>query len=65
MKDELINKKFIRKKIVAKEDFTGDKFTINNLITKRSINGLPASDWKKIIGKKSKKKFIENQGIKI
>ena len=66
MKDELINKKFIRKKIVAKKKILpGDKFTINNLITKRSINGLPASDWKKIIGKKSKKKFIENQGIKI
>ena len=66
LKDELINKKFIRKKIVAKKKILpGDKFTINNLITKRSINGLPASDWKKIIGKKSKKKFIENQGIKI
>ena len=66
LKDELINKKFIRKKIVAKKKILpGDKFTINNLITKRSINGLPASDWKKIIGKKSKKKFIENQGVKI
>ena len=66
MKDDLFNKKIIRKKIVAKKKILpGDKFTINNLITKRSINGLPASDWKKIIGKKSKKKFIENQGIKI
>ena len=66
LKDELINKKFIRKKIVAKQKiFPGDKFTTSNLITKRSIYGLPASDWKKIIGKKSKKKFIENQGVKI
>ena len=66
LKDELINKKFIRKKIVAKKKILpGDKFTINNLITKRSINGLPASDWKKIIGKKSKKKFIENKVLKI
>ena len=66
LKDELINKKYIRKKIVAKKQILpGDKFTNNNIITKRSLDVLPAINWKKIIEKKSKRKFIENQGIKI
>tara|TARA_B100001559_G_scaffold293689_1_gene274899 strand:+ start:31 stop:1041 length:1011 start_codon:yes stop_codon:yes gene_type:complete len=65
-KDELINLNFIRKKIVAKKEiFPGDIFSANNLITKRSRNGLPASFWKKILGKKSKKKYKFNQGILI
>ena len=65
-KEELINLKYIRKKIVAnKEILPGDKFTHENLITKRSSEGLPASHWKSILGKKSKKKFKLNQGITI
>ena len=64
-KEELVNLKFIRKKIVAKKEILiGDKFTIENLITKRSSYGLPASHWKKIIGKRSKKKYKTNQGIR-
>lgn len=66
LKDELINKKFIRKKIVAKKKILpGDKFTISNIITRRSSEGLPAVNWKKILGKKSKRKYLENEGIKI
>ena len=65
-KDELINKKYIRKKIVAKREISpGDKFTISNITTKRSLHGLSAINWKKIIGKKSKRKYMENQGINI
>ena len=65
-KDELINKKYIRKKIVAaKEISPGDLFTSKNITTKRSLDGLPAMNWYKIIGKKSKRKYMENQGIKI
>ncbi len=63
-KQELINLKYIRKKIVAKKEISaGDKFTSKNLITKRSANGLPASYWKQILGKKSKRKYKYNQGI--
>ena len=63
-KEELININYIRKKIVAqREILPGDKFTIKNLITKRSSYGLPASQWKKVLGKISKKKYRFNQGI--
>ena len=65
-KDELLNKKFIRKKIVAiKEILAGDKFSLDNIITKRSLSGSPASLWKKLIGKKSKRNYKKNQGIYI
>jgi N,N'-diacetyllegionaminate synthase len=64
-KKELVNLKFIRKKIVAKKEILiGDKFTNANLITKRSLDGLPASYWKKLIGKRSKKNYKANQGIR-
>jgi len=63
-KDEIVNMEFIRKKIVAKKDISiGDVFTSRNLITKRSSEGLSASYWSKILGKKSNKKYKINQGI--
>ena len=65
-KDELVNKKFIRKKIVAKNEIlVGDKFSQENIITKRSISGSSASLWKKLIGKRSKRNYKKNQGIYI
>jgi len=65
-RDELVNLNFIRKKIVARREiFPGDIFSVENLITKRSVGGLPASYWKKILGKKSKKIYKLNQGILI
>ena len=63
---ELENAKFIRKNIVAKKSiFVGDRFTKNNITTKRSSPGIPASDWKKIINKVSKFNFLKDQNIKI
>ncbi len=63
-KEEIVNLKYIRKKIVAKKEILpGDKFTNKNLITKRSTDGLPASHWNQILGKKSRKKYKLNQGI--
>ena len=41
----------------------GEKFTNKNLTTKRSAVGIAASNWKKILGKKSKKNYKLNQGI--
>jgi N,N'-diacetyllegionaminate synthase len=65
-RDELVNLNYIRKKIVARREiFPGDIFSSENLITKRSASGLPASLWKKILGKKSKKIYKLNQGIVI
>ena len=62
-KDELINLEFIRKNCCKKKIFIGDKFTSKNLTTKRSKNGLPASSWKKILGKRAKKRFRLNEGV--
>lgn len=65
-KEELVNLNYIRKKIIAnKVIMPGDKFTKENLITKRSLDGLPASHWRSVLGKKSKKKYKFNQGILI
>ena len=61
-KDELINIRYIRKSL-QKNIKLGEKFTNKNLTTKRSAVGIAASNWKKILGKKSKKNYKLNQGI--
>ena len=63
-KEELINLKYIRKKIVAKKNIkTGEIFSKNNLTTKRSLDGIAASNWSRILGMRSKKNYKINQGI--
>ena len=58
--------KYIRKKIIAKNTiFKGQKFSENNLTTKRSNTGIPSSNWKKVIGKISNFNFKKDQIIKI
>ena len=37
----------------------------NNLKTKRAKKGIPASKWNKIIGKKSRFNFNDDENIKI
>jgi len=52
------NRKFARKSIVAKINIAkGDTFSEKNLTTKRPATGLSPMNWRKIIGKKSKKFF--------
>ena len=65
-KDELKNLKYIRKKIIAKKPISsGEIFSSKNLITKRSSDGIAASNWTRILGTKSKKNYKINQGIKL
>lgn len=65
-KKELKNLNIIRKQIVAKKNIKkGEKFTIFNITTKRAIKGVPASNWDKVIGKKSKYTFKSGTNIKI
>ena len=45
--------------------FKGQKFSENNLTTKRSNTGIPSSNWKKVIGKISNFNFKKDQIIKI
>ncbi len=58
-KDEKKYKHLIRKSIVAKKKILkGEKFSINNITTKRPEGGISPVNWKKIIGKKSKKNYF-------
>ncbi len=62
---ELKNLKFMRKFIVANRKIRkGEKFTSNNLITKRALPGIEASKWDSIIGKRAKRNFNYDENIK-
>ncbi len=64
-KSESINLKFVRKFIVAKEIIKkGEKFSSQNITTKRSGGGLSAIFWNKIIGKTSKFNYKKDEKIK-
>lgn len=61
---EIKNKKFVRKSIVAKKKINkGDKFTFKNITCKRPEGGISPRHWTKVIGKKSKYFFQENDFI--
>ncbi len=61
---ELEISKVVRKKILAKKDiFKNERFSFLNLTTKRSNEGIDASFWDKLIGRKSKKNFKKDQAI--
>lgn len=64
--NELKNLNIVRKQIVAKRQINkGERFSILNITTKRAKKGIPASNWDKIIGKKSKFNFYFDDNIKI
>ena len=59
------NRKIARKSIVAKTQITpGDLFSENNICLKRPGTGIPASEYFKLIGKKSKIFYKKDQLIK-
>ena len=61
---EKINKKFIRKSIVAKRNIKkGERFTIENITTKRPEGGLAPTSWNKVIGQRSLKDFNQDDFI--
>tara|TARA_B100001175_G_C19482566_1_gene627954 strand:+ start:41 stop:1036 length:996 start_codon:yes stop_codon:yes gene_type:complete len=65
-KDEIKNKIFVRKMIVAKKNILkGEKFTEKNICCKRPLLGIPASKWDMVINKKSKKNFKIDEPIKL
>jgi N,N'-diacetyllegionaminate synthase len=58
------NKNLVRKSIIAKNFILkGEKFSENNLITKRPGLGTPANKWDKIIGSKARKDYFKDQDI--
>jgi N,N'-diacetyllegionaminate synthase len=65
-KSELKNKKIVRKSIVAKSNIKkGEIFSNTNIACKRPEGGISPIYWDKIIGKKAKKNFKEDENIKI
>ncbi|MFL2755382.1 MAG: N-acetylneuraminate synthase [Gammaproteobacteria bacterium] len=65
-KSEEKNISVVRKSIVAKKEIKkGEIFTEENITTKRPAKGISPMKWDKIIGKKSKKNFKEDQLISI
>ena len=65
-KSEQKNLKVVRKSIVAKINIKkGEKFTEQNLTTKRPSDGISPMKWDTVIGKKAKKNFNADSFIKI
>ena len=60
------NKILVRKSLVAKKEIKkGDRFNKNNITIKRPGNGIPPTNFFKIIGKKSKYSLKPDELIKI
>lgn len=63
---EIKNFKFVRKSLYAKKIINiGETFTVMNVATKRPLGGIPANHLKKVLGKKSKKKFKIDEKIQL
>ena len=63
-KGEMKNIMIARKSIISKSNINiGDKFSSNNITTKRPGNGISASDWDKLLGKISKKNYKKDDLI--
>ena len=65
-KSEKKNIKIVRKSIVAKKKILkGERFTTQNITTKRPGDGTSAIFWERVIGKRSKKTYSSNEKIKL
>ena len=63
-KSETLNKKFVRKSIVAKVNIKkGELFSEANIISKRPEGGASPLLWNNFINKKSKKKFLKDEFV--
>ena len=65
-KGELKNIKIVRKSIVAIAEIEkGETFSEKNISTKRPANGISPKLWNKVIGKKARRDFAEDEVIKL
>ena len=63
-KNELINKQFVRKSLVAKIDIKkGEKFSTMNLTTKRPGTGISPMKFNSYINKRAKKNYSKDDLI--
>ena len=60
------NRLVARKSIVALKDIkAGDKYTVDNLTTKRPGSGISPMKWNEVIGQTAKRDFSEDELIEI
>jgi len=65
-RSEIKNRKIVRKSIVALRNIRkGERFTEKNVGTKRPGNGTSPMEWDKVIGKKAKRDFQNDELIEI
>ena len=63
-RSEMKNREIVRKSIVALRNIRkGEKFTEENIGTKRPGNGTSPMEWDKVIGKKAKRSFKQDESI--
>ena len=63
-RSEIKNRKIVRKSIVALRNIRkGERFTEKNVGTKRPGNGTSPMEWDKVIGKKAKRSFKQDESI--
>lgn len=63
---EMKNRLVARKSIVALKDIkAGDKYTVDNLTTKRPGSGISPMKWNEVIGQTAKRDFSEDELIEI
>ncbi len=64
--NEKENLVIVRKSIYSRKKISrGDKFTESNLICRRPANGISSMKWNKVIGRKAKKDYNEDELIEI
>jgi len=63
-RSEMKNREIVRKSIVALRNIRkGERFTEKNVGTKRPGNGTSPMEWDKVIGKKAKRSFKQDESI--
>ena len=63
---ELKNRVIVRKSIVAARDIKmGEIFSGENIAAKRPGNGISPMEWGKVIGRRAKRNFTEDEMIEI
>ena len=64
--NERKNINYVRKSLYAKKQIKkGEKFSEENIIAKRPLNGIPANKFITVMGRRAKKKFKIDEKIQI
>jgi sialic acid synthase SpsE len=63
---EARNKSVVRKSIVASRNIkAGEKFTVENITTKRPGMGISPMRWDEVLGKSAKRDFLSDEALEL